>query len=676
MKKDEETLLQAVIIANAFDEDDKREDFNLTAGKSPRSLLKVANRPLINYAVEFLRRSGVVRQVIVYCADGVSAAVKDAVLNEAENDSDFVHVVINDECRSFGDAMRDLDARDVIKSDFVLLGADSVFYATPEEMRRLVRQHAERRKKDPDATMTLLYSESTPKNDSRSLNQELVLAVDAESGRILHHNRLKSASKAQIPLEIFEEEDVDIRFDLLDPSVSICSLAVASLFADNFDSQTLDAFVVGLLENDLTTNTLYMAVVEDGYAAKLCDPRTFIAVNKDVLCRWLYPMTPDRFGGYKHLRHNVYRTPDADVGRNAFLKRNVVLGNRTRIGDFSSFDGCCIGSECIIGKNVLLKDCVIFDNVRIEDGCKVENCVIADDCILEENVFIEGKSVLGRGVVLPKGVCIPLKTRLVSKLENDFDGDDASESTISYGEKAFVFVDDDSDVDDEDEEGDEDVREVKDFWGAQLTQSDDEDSSDESDSDEDGDVKELTLIPDILDNEEAKLAQFHTEVLESLRQADKAGVKPDELSVEINSSRHSYAVVWGDVVNVFAVCRLEIASGREPDLIGAKLLKSILSTWEKFAHVLKLYCKSESTEIDCLYGVEAFAAKEGNDNFLPVAMKAIHGLYDKDVVSEEAVTKWFEDERDAASEKVGEQLRSKVKPFVDWLQQSEDEDSE
>ena len=44
---------------------------------------------------------------------------------------------------------------------------------------------------------------------------------------------------------------------------------VPVLFSDNFDCQTLDEFVKGTLENDLTDHTIYVHAIEDeSYAAR------------------------------------------------------------------------------------------------------------------------------------------------------------------------------------------------------------------------------------------------------------------------------------------------------------------------------------------------------------------------------------------------------------------------
>lgn len=114
--------------------------------------------------------------------------------------------------------------------------------------------------------------------------------------------------------EIFEDHSsLSLRFDLLDPCIAICTQTVPPLFADNFDFQTLDDLVGGIIKDDLLDNTLYMYEVVERYAARVSDPMTYGAVSSDVLARWTFPIAPDLMrgdkddGDYAYCRKNIYK---------------------------------------------------------------------------------------------------------------------------------------------------------------------------------------------------------------------------------------------------------------------------------------------------------------------------------------------------------------------------------
>jgi hypothetical protein len=95
--------------------------------------------------------------------------------------------------------------------------------------------------------MTLVYKKAMPGHSFRTLNEELFVAINDDK-RILHHVRPGVSRSFKVPLEVFDssDESIELKFDLLDPGIAICTQAVPPLFSDNFDCQTLDEFVKGL----------------------------------------------------------------------------------------------------------------------------------------------------------------------------------------------------------------------------------------------------------------------------------------------------------------------------------------------------------------------------------------------------------------------------------------------
>lgn len=121
--------------------------------------------------------------------------------------------------------------------------------------------------------MTVVYKKSAP---GISTGQEVIIANDARSKRLLFHQRVKAKKgrKCVFPLEIFTEHgEVEIRHDLSDPEIAICAPSVLSLFADNFDFQTRDDFIRGLLINEeILASTIYVSELgREQYAAKVKD---------------------------------------------------------------------------------------------------------------------------------------------------------------------------------------------------------------------------------------------------------------------------------------------------------------------------------------------------------------------------------------------------------------------
>ena len=107
-------------------------------------------------------------------------------------------------------------------------------------------------------------------------------------------------------------------------------------------------------------------------------------------------------------------------------------------------------------------------------------------------------------------------------------------------------------------------------------------------------------------------------------------------------------------------------------------MKEVQACAKQFRPLLVKYCsKTLSAQADCLEAVEDFCV--GNEAMERVASKVLHLLYDIDVVSEDAILKWYEGETDAVevrSKGFGAGFRKGVKPFIEWLQESEEEESD
>lgn len=126
---------------------------------------------------------------------------------------------------------------------------------------------------DDGTAMTVVYKKCAP---GLQTGQEVIIANDERTKRLLFHQRAKSkhGRKCVFPLEIFtENSSIEIRYDLIDAEISICSPSVLSLFADNFDFQTRDDFIRGLLINEeILASTIYVSELpNEQYAAKVKD---------------------------------------------------------------------------------------------------------------------------------------------------------------------------------------------------------------------------------------------------------------------------------------------------------------------------------------------------------------------------------------------------------------------
>ena len=376
------------------------------------------------------------------------------------------------------------------------------------------------------------------------------------------------------------------------------------------------------------------------------------------------------------------------------LQEDVIVGQNTVIGENSILYNVSLGSNCTLVSNVSLRDCIIHDDVRIGANCQFKGCIIGQGAIIGTNVIIHDKSVIGPGVCI-KDNCEPIGplTWVVSTKPSDgFDSESDDLEVGELGPRAFFYT---QTEDGEESDSDEDAQNnsptaegLEETWG-RLALSEDEtynDNDSSSSSDDDSDdfgLEEAQGIPDIINDFDASFDQFHVEVMESLQRGFDDGSDASNLVLEINASRHAYAVTATQVIHSVVMSVLRIASSaaaNKGDLNPNGTLKEIKEKLTFFKSLILKYVKTESAQVDCIKGIEMQCAKE-MDNFLPIIAKIVHFMYDTDVLSDDAILDWYhnagsdeEDDDELPNANAGDMVRQKMKPLIKWLEEESDED--
>jgi len=667
-----EDVVQAVIVADTYD-----NAFGPITEKTPKCLLPLAGRPLLDHTLQCLFLSSV-QEVILYLTSHHSQ-VKEWLAKSPwceGNPSISITTIVNENSRCFGDAMRDLDEKGILRHNFFLVHGDLVGNV---DLLPILEEHKTRATVDKASIMTSVYFRSLPGHPLRTNGKEVVLATDKDTRQVLFYQRSTNTS-TNFPVELFQHDEVDLRFDLSDPGVAVCSPAVLALFSDNFDIQDLDALTNEILESELVSSTIYMSVLEEGMAARASNPYMFMELGIKMLNRWFYPIVPERRKGgensrYLYGRGNIYKGSGTVIGRGSKIIEDCLIGHRTKIGSGCLLSCSVIGEDCEVGANCELINCVLLDKVKVGDGVKLNNCVVGEGAILPNKCQVGERVILGPGVTLRDGVKVPTETRLVSvKCDDGFsDGEDAMEEESEFGPKAFVFKDDDED--DGDESEDEDKPKDASYWGDIFLTDDDEDSDDSSE-DDDGSIghQDINFSDDESqgeeENEHDDVKNFRREVIDSVTRGLEEGINTDNLVLEINGSKHAWNTTLSEVNQCVIYAVLTLNSEQASSSGPAALLAKVKSNIESFKDLLKKYSKSKSGQKYFLEGIEEVLAR--HSSYLDIIAKILHFLYDEDILEDTVILAWVEDEGKDAD--LMKRVKVKCKALIEWLEESDSEE--
>lgn len=564
------------------------------------------------------------------------------------------------EVGSFGDAMRELDAKGMLRSDFILMNFDIITNA--KLIPSIMKQHKENCKRDKDTAMTVVYKKISP---GQRTGNEILIATDKSTSRLLYYQRLHPTikeNKFKFPIDIFlNNQEVELHHDLMDPQISICSITALPLFSDNFDYETRDQFIRGLvMGQELEIGSIYVAQLSnEQYAAKVSDWMAYHNISQDIINRWVYPLVPDMGictlrQQYLFLKNNIYRSSATIIGRNCSLTNDVVLQSGCDIGDRSTLSNSVLGRNCKIGTNCNIKNSYIFDDTTIADDCKLENCIIGANVVIEKSCSIVSGSVISNDCEIEKESEISGCLIQSSAVEQD---EYSSDEYERIGKKAYRIIEVKKSNLAEDSEDDIDELDEENYIKLQPQTPNYESSAYSSDSENDEDENEMQAPLEDAD-------QFLVEVIESIKRGFNQKSNADFLILEINGSRYTYNIPFNEVnfLVVKASLSLPVVAEHTDPLKGFKELYKYLGE-----PVLKNYIKDEEAMHDCLSAI--IESCEENEKLKPYVVKIIHLLYNEDVLTEDAILTWHDNVDQ-------EWVKRSLKTFIEWLEQESEEEDE
>lgn len=677
---DAEDIVQAVVIADSFN-----YRFLPITSEKPRALLPLVNRPLIDYTIDFLAASGV-KQIFVYCsshAGMIKAHLEKSKLSKP-NSPVQLRIMMSENCYSLGDAMRDIDSQSLIRSDFILVSGDLV---SNMKLNEVIMEHKERRKKDKMSVMTVVYKKASPDHRTRSKEDDILVAFNSSDNRLLHCEKIKKKKKMTIPLSLFEgKKQVDLHYDLLDCHVSICSPQIPQLFSDNFDYQTRENFIRGILVNEeILGNHIYTYIISAQYAARVCNLHTYDAISKDVMHRWVYPLVPDIAPTdeppYSYGRHNIYLNSGVTLARGCILKHDVAVAGGSVIGANTYIANSVIGPNCTIEDNCHIEGSYLWSNVTVKRNSTIQSSIIADGVEIKSNVKVEPGCIISFKVIIGPNFTVKAGSKITTKLDtvvdssDGFDSDDEQESKASpedsrevsvkeVGSEGFGYLWQPQHIDDN---TDEDV--VIEKWAV------------ESESSDSGDVGSVASsrgqspeqLFDALMDGELMQDRFYTEVLESIRSGIAEGTNVDTMKLEINSSKHAYNIPIDDVPAAIVRAIME-GPPNESSPSTSSVLTYIEVAINRLKQLLQNYLENHSRQVKVLGSIAEAVSQ--NSILLVGFAKIVLFLYNADVIKEPAILQWYEQLSNGSDLTSVQEIITKIKPVIVWLQTAEEESSE
>ncbi|KAI9913694.1 hypothetical protein PsorP6_006157 [Peronosclerospora sorghi] len=710
-----EAPLQAVVFADSF-----TETFRPITLNFPKVLLPLANVPMLEYSLEFLAASGV-QEVVLFCTNHVEK-IEQFIKHESQV-AQRLHVtcVNSPSCLTAGDALRELDRRQLVQSNpFVLISGDVVANV---DLQAAIQEHQSRKKVDPNCIMTSIFKELQPNfaTSVRPLNDELIVAIDAMTLQlVLYEDNPDQRSTRLATIFLEDHAQLALRSDLLDCYIDICSPEVLLKFAEDFDYQDLRRdFLHNEAQNYELGKKFFVKIVTDEFAARVMDPRTYAGVSQAILQRWVYPMVPDanylgagEVTHYKYLRGLCYKDVNVTLARTCDVQRESILGQGTTIGDHSRVRKSAIGKNCVIGENTTIDGSFLWSNVEVEDGAVVTNSILCDNVVVKRGAVIGEGCVLSFGVVIGERFTLPPFTKVTKSLAHVKDDGFILDGSVAKNEelatsaqwnpkdvgvggvgRLWTLDDDDIEVDSESEDENADKDEVetrklarrmeklkltligaRDVVVKKMRRWEELDtlsSSEEEDEDGDDLLGAANIVLEV---------PFQQIIRENVCTGDAAGHNVDDLFMEIKSFKFAQNRSFAEVIGAIVPGLLDLLpTGNGQSAMS--ILSDVRTKFTKWSSVIQRCLVEQEDQVAVIEALEKYCAapEERRAVWLPLFRFLLQTVYDLEWVSEEVILEWHQTKatnEEGASDPLAAASKNDVQEFIDWLQESEEDEDE
>ena len=630
-KKD---IIQAVVLTDDF-------VTSLTPMQNvfPSILMPVINVPLLDYLIETLIKSKV-QELFLYCSSHVDLI--RAYVKEKKWLRITISLIVSEGCTSIGDALRDIDAKGSIRGNFILIRGDAFINAN---LTNALSNHCAKLEKDKATTMTMLLRNMGSMNDSLLKRETSLVVSDKTSKKILHYSKLRDNNK-KVKLELnwfLDHSEVEINTCFMDTHVYLCSPSVLPLFSDNFDFQTMEDFIRGVLMNEeiLNSRIYWQQLNPEDYSLPIVSWNAYHVLNHDILNRHSFPLTPNAIpylNNFIYMPRSTYRHKLSTLAKGCTLEKDSILCQNSMLGNGTFVTRSVIGHNCSVGCNVTIKNSYILSNTKIEDNSIITNSVIFPNCFIKQDSQING-------CILHPGTKINVQAEYTDSLIESKDNKICTKKISEI------------DIDNEFH-----------FFEHYDTMEYDNYSSDTS-SDEDSECN--SPIPDDTN-------MFLSEVIDSLLRGFQDKLNCENLILEINSSRYAYNITMNEVTyNVIkAILSLPFhyLSETKETVNNHNYQRNLKIMLNYFHPIVLNYVKTEDAQDDCLRAIEEVAGT--TQELLPYLQHLLHLFYDKDVLSEDKILEWYEFNDNDVDTFQRNKIRTAIKPFIQWLEEAEEDSSD
>ncbi len=313
-------------------------------------MLRIANKPMIEYVVQSLAESGITDIIMVV------GYAKERIMNYFGNGKDFgVNIEYVEQKHQLGTAHAIKQAKDSVGDEFLVLNGDNL--VSTDTIADITQRHI-------GGTSIL----TTSRMDTSGY--ALVIESDGVVREIVEGRTLKNVRNINTGIYIFDRTVFDAIEETLQADISEFGIT------DSIQRIVDAGYVVHAYRTDHT----WTDVIHSW---------DLLGVNAMIL-----EGVPDLVHGLadSKIDGRVVVGKDSAIGENSYVKGPVIIGRNCDIGpNVVIAPSTSIGDNVTIEPFTYIKNSVIFDDVHIGSHSTIKNTIIGENNVIDSHFVVESR---------------------------------------------------------------------------------------------------------------------------------------------------------------------------------------------------------------------------------------------------------------------------------------------
>lgn len=245
----------------------------------------LVNTSILEFQINHLIFNNIT-QIIIFTGSKHASQVDILIQKIKIHTTNMEIKLLKSEAASFGDMLREINSLKIIRGDFVLLSPETI---TNTELSKLIDQHLDVKSKSQTHIMTMSFKSLPNFHPLRTFDDENITIFEQSTHNLYRFQQI--SGKDSISLDGLELEksltQYELRYDLVDTGIYICTQALLNHFTENFDFHNLrKEFLKDFLSSQIIIDTIFVNILPPSdYCGKIMNYRTYGQVCKDILLK-------------------------------------------------------------------------------------------------------------------------------------------------------------------------------------------------------------------------------------------------------------------------------------------------------------------------------------------------------------------------------------------------------